>query len=106
MRRRRSDIPIHLALVAIAAMTLLPFIFVINNSMRRTSEQYHSFFGVPASVQNLVRFTWFEWTDQKDRIQLRLVPEGRTESPDRSAPPMSRSPSSPTARRCPIPGMS
>jgi len=53
MKRIRSDIPIHLALIAIAAMTLLPFVFVINNSMRRTSEQYHSFFGLPSALTAL-----------------------------------------------------
>jgi ABC-type glycerol-3-phosphate transport system permease component len=75
MTRRRSDIPIHIALIAIAATTLLPFVFVINNSMRRTSEQYHSFFGLPSALTNLVRFTWFEVTGQSDRIQMRIMPE-------------------------------
>jgi ABC-type glycerol-3-phosphate transport system permease component len=75
MKRIRSDIPIHIALIAIAAMTLLPFVFVINNSMRRTSEQYHSFFGLPSALTNLVRFTWFEVTGQSDRIQMRIMPE-------------------------------
>jgi ABC-type glycerol-3-phosphate transport system permease component len=75
MSRRRSDLPIHLALIAIAAVTLLPFVFVVNNSFRRTSEQYHSFFGPPAAVTNLVRFTWFKLTAQPERIQIRIIPE-------------------------------
>ena len=58
MKRRRSDLPIHLVLIAIVALTLLPFVFVVNNSLRRTSETYHSFFGVPAALSNLVCFTW------------------------------------------------
>jgi ABC-type glycerol-3-phosphate transport system permease component len=74
MQRRRSDLPIHLALIAIAAMTLLPFVFVVNNSLRRTSEQYHSFFGLPAAVTNAVKFTWFKVSGQDDRIRLRVQP--------------------------------
>ncbi len=34
-------------LIAILTLTLLPFLFVINNSMRTNSEMYHSFFGLP-----------------------------------------------------------
>src|SRR5215203_3728988 len=73
MRRRRSDIPIHLALIAIAAMTLLPFLFVVNNSLRRSSEQNYSFFGPPGAVTNAIKFTWFKLTGQSDRIRLRPV---------------------------------
>src|SRR5881275_3239575 len=40
------DLPIA---IGIAALTLLPFAFVLNNSLRRTSEQYHSFFGAPSA---------------------------------------------------------
>jgi ABC-type glycerol-3-phosphate transport system permease component len=75
MKKRRSDLPIHCVLIAILAMTLLPFVFVINNSLRRTGEQYHSFFGVPTAVSNLVRFTWFKVAGDADRIQVRILPE-------------------------------
>lgn len=75
MKTGTSDLPIHLVLISIAAMTLLPFVFVINNSLRRTTEQYHSFFGVPNAVSNLARFTWFKVSGQPDRIQLRVLPE-------------------------------
>ncbi|HTL29005.1 MAG TPA: carbohydrate ABC transporter permease [Tepidisphaeraceae bacterium] len=78
MKRRRSDIPIHLVLITIVGLTLLPFVFVINNSMRRTTEQYHSFFGLPEAASNLVRFTWFKISGQSERIELRIMPE----SPD------------------------
>src|SRR5437773_8149425 len=81
MRRRRSDIPIHLALIVIAALTLLPFLFVVNNSLRRTNEQYHSFFGAPEAVTNLVRFTWFKLTGRPDRIMLRVMPEAAQGKP-------------------------
>ena len=81
MTRRRSDIPIHLVLIAIAALTLTPFVFVVNNSLRRTSEQYHGFFNPPAALVNLARFTWFEVTGQADRIQLRQLPEAEDGKP-------------------------
>ncbi|MGB7156564.1 MAG: carbohydrate ABC transporter permease [Tepidisphaeraceae bacterium] len=81
MKARRSDLPIHLLLIAILAITLLPFVFVVNNSLRRTSEQFHSFFGVPASVSNLVRFTWFNVTGQPERIQLRILPDTKPGKP-------------------------
>src|SRR5215207_11254260 len=83
MQKKRSDLPIHLILITIAAITLLPFVFVINNSFRRTSEQYHSFFGVPNAVSNLFRFTTYKVTGQSDRIQIRIMPEqqkGRPQS--------------------------
>jgi len=37
----------HLTLVALAALTLLPFFFMVNNIFRTNSEFYHSFFSVP-----------------------------------------------------------
>lgn len=75
MKRRRSEIPIHAALIAIAAMTLLPFVFVINNSMRRTSEQYHSFFGLPSALTDLGRFTWYQLSGNGERIEIRPSPD-------------------------------
>jgi ABC-type glycerol-3-phosphate transport system permease component len=35
-------------------MTLLPFVFVINNSFRSNTEMNHSFFGIPAAATALV----------------------------------------------------
>ena len=76
-RTRAKELLLHLPILAFLAMTLLPFIFVVNNSMRRTSEQYHSFFGAPAAVTNAVRFTWFAVSGQSDRIELRLIDDAR-----------------------------
>src|SRR4051812_44712172 len=75
MSSKRSDIPLHIALIAIAAMTLLPFVFVLNNSLRRSHEQYHTFFGLPESVTNLARFTYFKLSGHPERIQLRILPD-------------------------------
>lgn len=52
MKKKRSDLLIHLVLVTILSLTLLPFVFVVNNSFRRTHEQYRSFFGLPEALRN------------------------------------------------------
>jgi len=44
---------IHLAILAFAIPTLLPFYFVINNSFRSNTEMYHSFFGFPKTIKRL-----------------------------------------------------
>ena len=56
MKRRRKiqDITIHAVLIAILVMTLLPFVFVINNSFRSNTEMNHSFFGIPQAAIELV----------------------------------------------------
>ena len=71
MTRRRSDFPIHLILIAFVAMTLLPFVFVLNNSFRRSSENYHSFFALPAAIKNGATFTWLKITGRSDQIRQR-----------------------------------
>src|SRR5215208_5561801 len=95
MRKKRSDLPIHCVLIAIAALTLLPFVFVLNNSFRRTHEQYHSFFGLPDAVTNAVRFTWFAASGQPEKIQLRIMPEteaGKAQTVRQADVPMSTVP--------------
>jgi ABC-type glycerol-3-phosphate transport system permease component len=72
MKRRRSDIFIHLTLISLLAMTLLPFFFVVNNSLRTNSELNHSFFGVPRALTQAVSFTWYRITGAPDKIQLRV----------------------------------
>jgi len=49
-RRARNDLVIHGLLIAILSLTLLPFVFVLNNSLRTNSEMNHSFFGMPAAA--------------------------------------------------------
>jgi ABC-type glycerol-3-phosphate transport system permease component len=59
MTRRGNNILLHLVLLLIAGMTLVPFAFVINNSLRTNTEQNHSFFGMPKSVYlDGYRFAW------------------------------------------------
>ncbi len=89
MKRRRSDIPIHLALIAIAAITLLPFFFVINNSFRRTTEVYHGFFGVPAAAKDGARFTWMKLTGHSEDIRVRVSSEEQARGGESTMTPMS-----------------
>ncbi len=50
MRRRRGQFLLHSALIGILALTLMPLLFVINNSLRTNSELNHSFFGLPKAA--------------------------------------------------------
>lgn len=50
--RRRSDIGLHAALIAILSLTLLPFAFVLNNSLRTNAEMNRAFFGLPSRTMS------------------------------------------------------
>jgi ABC-type glycerol-3-phosphate transport system permease component len=54
-RKRRTDLAIHAALILILGLTLVPFLFLLNNSLRTNYELDHAFFGVP---QALVQSRW------------------------------------------------
>ncbi|HIJ75019.1 MAG TPA: carbohydrate ABC transporter permease [Candidatus Hydrogenedentes bacterium] len=54
MRRVRNG-AMHLVVAAVAALTLLPFVFVLNNSFRTNSEIYHSFFGLPNALKDMAQ---------------------------------------------------
>ncbi|CAN5635975.1 carbohydrate ABC transporter permease [soil metagenome] len=56
-QKRRNDLLIHAALILILLLTLVPFVFVINNSLRTNYELDHAFFGVP---QALLQHQWKE----------------------------------------------
>lgn len=49
-RRKLQDLAIHVVLMLILGMTLLPFVFLINNSFRTNTEMNHSFFGLPQAA--------------------------------------------------------
>lgn len=49
-RQRRNDLIIHGVLVTILALTLVPFVFLINNSLRTNYELDHAFFGLPKAL--------------------------------------------------------
>lgn len=47
MKRRWGQAALHAVLILVLSLTLAPFMFVINNSMRTNSEMNHAFFGLP-----------------------------------------------------------
>lgn len=49
-RQRRTDLAIHAVLILILALTLTPFLFLLNNSLRTNFELDHAFFGVPEAL--------------------------------------------------------
>lgn len=51
-RKRINDLLTHAALCLILAITLLPFVFLLNNSLRTNYELDHAFFGVPEALTN------------------------------------------------------
>src|SRR2546423_12583475 len=71
--KRRRDLFIHLVLMAIAGLTLLPFALVVNNSLRTNAEMDYSFFGIPHSLERMVRFTWYQVSGQKEKISLKVL---------------------------------
>lgn len=48
--RSKHDLAIHAVLITILALTLVPFVFLVNNSLRTNFELDHAFFGVPESL--------------------------------------------------------
>jgi ABC-type glycerol-3-phosphate transport system permease component len=55
--RKRRDLWLHLVLIGVLSLTLLPFVFVVNNSLRTNSEMNHSFFGLPNAATEAVSMT-------------------------------------------------
>jgi len=61
MRHRGGQILLHAILIGILSLTLAPFVFVINNSLRSNSEMNHAFFGLPKLGHDLFsgyRYAW------------------------------------------------
>lgn len=56
-RSKRTQFFLHTALIFILTLTLLPFVFVINNSMRTNTELNHSFFGMPRTAARGLEIT-------------------------------------------------
>jgi ABC-type glycerol-3-phosphate transport system permease component len=53
--RPRHTFLIHAVLILTAALTLMPFVFMVNNVFRGNAEFYHSFFSPPDSFRGLAR---------------------------------------------------
>ena len=75
MKSKTKDRIIHAILISVAFVTMLPFLFVINNSLRTNSEMYHAFFGLPNSIKNMVRFTWQHYTGNDEQIIMKVSVE-------------------------------
>ncbi len=63
---------VHVTLFFFAALTLVPFVFVINNSMRNSTEIYHSFFGMPEAFAGFFNAWVQEWRGDRRPIPLLL----------------------------------
>lgn len=53
--RNRNDILIHAALIGVLFLTFIPYLSLLNNSVRTNAEGYVAYFGVPRSLRNMVR---------------------------------------------------
>lgn len=54
---RGRQLTIHAILLAFSALTLLPFVFMVNNVFRSNAEFYHAFFSVPAAFSDIADLT-------------------------------------------------
>lgn len=61
MTRGKGQFALHAVLIAILSLTLLPFAFVINNSLRTNSEMNHAFFGLPKIGKQLFDGYAYAW---------------------------------------------
>lgn len=58
MTRRMTQVWLHVALILLALPTLLPFVFVLNNSVRTSSEMLHGYFGTPRAARAALVCAW------------------------------------------------
>lgn len=63
---------IHAVLVLVAALTLLPFAFVVNNALRDNFEYNRTFFGAPESLVGLAQAGWREVTGDARPLAVHL----------------------------------
>jgi ABC-type glycerol-3-phosphate transport system permease component len=82
---RRQQLLIHAVLLCFLALTMTPFVFVVNNSLRSNTEMYHSFFGLPASLKQMGQFTWMKLTGREEQIMMRPISEDDATSVVRAA---------------------
>lgn len=68
---RRRTWHLHLLIWLFAVPTLLPFIFMVNNSFRTTSELYNQSFGFPRAFAGMASAAWKMGFDADAVIELR-----------------------------------
>jgi ABC-type glycerol-3-phosphate transport system permease component len=67
---------IHGALVLFAALTLVPFAFMVNNVFRTNSEFYHSYFSLPDSFKRTARIALHSLAGNAGAVEIE-APDGR-----------------------------
>ncbi len=67
---RTAHVALHAAILSFAFLTLLPFLFVINNSFRTNSEITREFFGLPQNMVQAARMAWLSVTGPGDAVQV------------------------------------
>jgi len=70
---KSNQLILYIVLIVIVFLTMLPFIFVVNNSLRTNTEMYHSYFGFPKALSSIIKFTYFKLTSQEERILLKIA---------------------------------
>jgi ABC-type glycerol-3-phosphate transport system permease component len=83
-RPRRRLIAIHAALIAFAALTLMPFLFAVNNIFRTNAEFYHSFFSIPDAFEGAVEVVGRVATFNDEPVEVENE-DGRTKAVGRGA---------------------
>jgi len=73
--KKKNQTIIYIILGLTAFLTMVPFIFVINSSLRTNNEVYRSFFGLPQALTSMVRFSWYKISNQEELIQLKVADE-------------------------------
>lgn len=64
---------LHAILLTLAFLTLIPFFFVLNNSVRTNAEIDRDPFGPPAAIGRLFTFTAAELSGNREAIQIRRL---------------------------------
>ncbi len=63
---------IHAVLLCTAALTLLPFVFVVNNALRDNFEYNRAFFGPPQALVGLAQAGWRQATGDERPVSVQL----------------------------------
>ena len=80
---KRNTLLIHMILILFACVTLLPFVFMLNNVFRSNFEFYRDFFSVPDSVVGIVEVTGRYISGNDEPLTVTDV-NGEEQSVDRS----------------------
>ena len=69
---RARLLAIHAVLIFTAALTLMPFAFVVNNALRDNFEYNRSFFGPPEACVGLAKAGWRQVTGDERPLSVQL----------------------------------